>query len=240
MVKYYFLLSTLFLFACQERSECFSSWKKSSVKQADLEVFNSITLPDYLDVYWKQSTEYKIEITGSEKLIPYLTWELAGDTLNISYQSKCEWLRNHRNRIAVTITSPQLEYVEMVGSSTFESIDTITNNFTFSTFINYEDHKILVKNDASYFKINGGASVLNISGTTHFTYFYSFGFGQINAKSLFSPHAYIDNASLSTTEIYSDSLLEIKQQKSGTINYYGNPDSIRILHQSGEGPIINR
>jgi hypothetical protein len=228
------MLSSI-LIACEKPSGCHENWRRTTEKTASLEPFNHLVFPSYLTVNWEYGMEYKVKLIGNEKLLNELNWNKTSDTLIFDYIPKCEWLRNHRDRIFVTITSPSISSVILQGSTKFSTSDTIRSEFKFGAFNNYENHILLINNNRTYIQLHAASPTVTASGFTQEALYYAVGSSRLKCKSLIANWVYMDNFSSSPIQIYSSDTIEILQNGSGDISIWGNPSTLNILNESGSG-----
>ena len=114
------LLIGLMISSCQKGHEmdCFKSNGKETQQTRTLNPFLFINIKDKVDVIINEGNEFKAVVSGGEHLINNIKTEVKENTLYISNTNKCNMVRGYKRRYSVTITLPQLKYLENKGSNT--------------------------------------------------------------------------------------------------------------------------
>ena len=221
--------------SCEKPGGCGENWSNKIEKTTIVDAFNHIEFPSYLEVYWVKSNDFKIHHSGNPKLLEELTTQYKSDTLVFDYVPKCEWLRNHRNRIQLTVHSPTLSSVIIRGSSTFETLDTLTNEFKFGAYDNFENHRLLINNNRTYIQLHAAAPTVEAFGKTDSALFYSVGSSRLKAQFLQTDWTFLDHFANAPSQIHVNGTLEISQKGSGEVCVWGDPQNVVILSNEGSG-----
>jgi hypothetical protein len=114
------LLIGLIFSSCQKGHEidCFKSNGKETQQTRTLNPFQFINIKDKVDVIINEGNEFKVVVSGGEHLINNIKTEIKENTLYISNTNKCNMVRGYKRRYSVTVTLPQLKYLENKGSNT--------------------------------------------------------------------------------------------------------------------------
>ncbi|MBO72479.1 MAG: hypothetical protein CMD35_02575 [Flavobacteriales bacterium] len=230
----------LFALACKKENNCFISSGKSDSQTTDLDMFSSIEINDFMDVSWKKSSEYKVEIQGGENFIPEISHEVNNGKLTLENNNGCKFLRRNVKNISVTVYCPSFDTLSVRGSGEINFQDTIQNNLWINCIANQGSMNLKIKNNYTKFYLESGSNEIKINGSTRYCNYYNSGINHFYAKSFEVDSFRCHSRSKGVTEINVKSWLHIEQNGDSDINYWGNPSIVNITSYLGNGDIINR
>lgn len=231
------LLIGLIFSSCQKGHEldCFKSNGKEIQQTRILNTFQFIAIKDKVDVIINEGNEFKAVISGGEHLINNIKTEVKDNTLYISNTSKCNMVRGYKRRYIVTVTLPQLKYLENKGSNTVSfyngsALDTLeikaASPGTIRIYGDFEQIKSASQSNGDIY-LNGSTNHLNTFMTGN-PFFYG-------ENMMIKKHAFIESKSighcylnLSNTQNF-----EYRLWEKGNIYYYGTPQNIINKTNSG-------
>ncbi len=207
------LLLFIFIFlGCYEHG-----LKGSGILTSDeraLPVFNEIKLGGAYKVNIFFDKEYKIKLSGDDNILPYATTNVQGKILQIDTDKK---YRSQRD-ITLNIYTPSLEKISLSGAGTVNVPGLNTESFITET---------------------SGAGNINLSGYVKYLTISLSGTGKVDAKKLNTYNAKVRISGAGSVDINTENELDATLSGVGSINYYGEPKSIK-KNISGIGSIKKR
>ncbi len=240
MKKLIYILFPCIFIACKKDNQCFSGPGKESVINEELGEFNSLTINNFMDVYWKQDIENSIQIVGGDNYINQLTCNISQGHLELKNTVNCKFLKKETDRIKITITSPSLDSVTFKGTGLFETLDTIKNYIYIASIANQGSIKLITNNNRVKFYLESGSTDLSLKGKTQYADYYNSGFNHFYAKTWEVDSFRLHSRANGITQIKAKEWLHIEQNGDGDIEYWGNPSFIEVTSYLGNGAIIKK
>jgi Putative auto-transporter adhesin, head GIN domain len=177
--------------------------------------FTKVDASGALNVVIVAGKDFKVELESEQKELDEIETKLDGDTLKI--YSKKDW-SSSKNQVAVRISLPKLEGVEISGNS-----KGVVSN------VKSEDFSIVVN----------GASSVKISGETVNSDITANGASKIEAEAFKTENTTIEVNGASTANIYASNLLTANAYGASSVSYVGNPKNVEKT-TSGAGSVSEK
>jgi Putative auto-transporter adhesin, head GIN domain len=108
--------------------DCFQSAGSFKTVKRNLEAFDMIELRDYIQIELYDTTEYFVEITAPQNLIPEIETNIHNGKLKIENKNTCNFVRSYKNRITVRIYAPQFNDIQNYCTGDIKCINTISSS----------------------------------------------------------------------------------------------------------------
>ncbi len=230
----------LFLFlGCkrENRCDCVKGTGKKTTEVRKLEGFTRIYMEGKLDVYFTQSYDstYGVSIEGGANLLGLIRTKVMGDTLRISNDNKCNWMRNYKKGgIKVFVKAPHIYFIENYAAGDFQCENTITENILDYSVRSAGNVNLNVNCNQAIGHMHGSGDV-NISGQAHEHDVHATGQGFVNATDLSTFYTWIHYNSSGEAKVQASGKLVALIYASGNVYYTGNPPSLETaLYGSGK------
>lgn len=232
-------IGLLSLVACsKERADCFEGRGEQATELRPLEAFHSLHLEDRMDVLLVQDSSNFMEVTYGANGLGGIVGTIDGETLRISEDNRCDWMRKQNPLPEVRIHYKDLNHIlsENSGSVLFE------NDFEGDSLkIEVEDVSgsmaIKANCDALDLIAHTGATDIQAEGTCGYVYIYNSGYAPIHAEGLVSRTASVHNNSTGDTYVNAWETLYYQIYHQGNVHLTG-PASIVKWYQSGGGEVV--
>lgn len=228
---------TLVFASCERGNNCFVYPGNKTEKTIALDNFDTINVNYLMDVEWYESNDHYVKVFAGENHINQIEATVANNTLELSNNNKCEWIRGRIKEIKVKVYSNKINKLIFRNNGSFTARDTVKNDFELDCFINQGSINLLIDNSHCTLAMESGGTDLNISGQSDFVYLYNLGINHFNGFNFAVKDFHINNASAGLNNIFATNSLLIEQNGTGNILYKGNP-ALNISAQSGKGKVV--
>lgn len=235
----FILLIISSFFACNKKDlgDCFKSTGEITEETREVGAFSKIIIHDNIDIILEPGTAKYLQVSAGKNLLEKIITKTNGDTLIISNNNSCNWVRNYSTPITVNIPVEHLSEIEYRSIGNINCSDTI---FTDSLTINvYEGAGTLNVLTSSYLvrsNLHYGTADIKISGKCVLSFVYSASFGLIDNRKLNCKMVYVTTKSSNNIYLNAEQSLSANIENIGNIYYSGSPNI--SLQQSGSGQLI--
>ena len=226
------------LAACAKReSPCLKSSGRQVVISEELPSFNHLKLLGKLDLNLVKGDQEKILLEAGENLIPFIRYYAFQDTLFISNENSCSWLRAFDSKLTVSLEATQLKSLVIESSGEIRSDDSllssdivITNNFGGGNV------ELYLSNDSTHIYSLGGAAHINLKGRSNYLYAFQSALAPLQLSDCDVNVLHVRSESPADCKVKTRNLLITEIRSSGSICYVTKPDSF-ISVKSGTGNV---
>lgn len=237
------MISALFLLSCKpEKNKCLKSTGEVVIEERNLqEGFNKIFLSENIDLYLIQDTINKLTFEAGENLMPFLSSELSNNSLSLSNNNSCRFLRSYKVPVKARLHLKELKYLFFSGSG-----DVISENqlsfpaITFESKDGSGEVDINVQTDSLFIVQHTGPAHFNLKGNSHYQYIYTGGNGWFYGKDLQSDTTHVNNSGTGSVEVNVKNKLIVELKLLGDVIYYGDPNEVVVSTNEGRGKIIKK
>ncbi len=234
------LIAALFLSGCQKENmgDCFKSTGSVQIELRTLEAFSRLETEDNINVFIRFGDAHKVEIEAGEHLLSMIETEVREGTLFIRNNNTCNWVRDFKKPINVTIWCNQLHELIARGYGTVQTLDTIRQQkFYAEQWLASGVVKLLLATEEVYIKSHTGPADYECSGKTNFLYAYNSSAGILDLQQIKANEAFIWSKGTGNIYIHVSELLEAQIENVGDVYYLGSPSTI-IRSGNGEGNLL--
>ncbi len=230
-------LLPLFLFSCakENQGDCFKSYGDEITETRMIPEFNAIYTGDKIDIVYRQSTAFYVEVSFGENIIHHIKTEVVDGVLNLSNNARCNWVRDLSKKPEVVVYAPGFSLLENRGTGNIEFADALEwDKFVYDQWDS--NGNVLLRLDVADAEIqmHTGSSRVEVRGIAGKALLYSACFGKLFASEFITPFAGVNNSSFQPMEVYSNGYLYGAIYARGDIRYAGNPTEIvSVIEGSG-------
>lgn len=227
------------LVGCGTKSPCLKGQGEIISQVFPISGFNEISVYDNINVELKEGPE-SVKVEAGENMMPYIKLRRIQKVLELHNDNKCEFLRNYKSKVKVTISSPNIEKFTYYGIGDITSIDTLKYlNFLLESHEGMGNINLTMVSNNILVKEHSGSANITITGSTNYAYYYLRSTGWFDFKNLISNEVYTVHQGYGDISLYSENDLRIEKNSYGNIEYYGNPN-LNVVFDKGPGIIIKK
>ncbi len=204
------------------------------------EPFRKIEFDNSFEVRFHRSDSFRVVATGNEKFIEEMKYRFAGDSLVVKNDARATWLYPQDNKIVLDVYCDSLMQIRANETCNLTTVDTLYSANLFlivGSKLNIANLKVNCE-IFGYYNAFPCGGVMEFSGKTRQLNIWNDALMEVHAAHLTAQFAYIENLSGGSSRIRVEQGLEYKIRDRGDIFLSGNPPSITVLEDSGEGELI--
>jgi hypothetical protein len=191
----------------------FSGLVFAGEQSRDVSAFTTIRTKSALNLIVEVGKEQSIKVNGDAKFQDSITTEVRDGELLITSKQKNGFKINDHDQVIVTMPTLKIFRMEGVGATELRQIS--GDNFE----LYYE-----------------GAGLVTVQGKVKHFKLRAQGVGMVDAKALLAEEADISLEGVGAAKVYASEKLRAELQGIGSLNYYGNPRSVK-KNVSGIGSV---
>ena len=244
MLRNFIFIALLFsTFSCKKAEDraCAKSVGDYVTEERSLAPFSALQLFDGIHYQLVQDSLSKVVIHCGENLINFIETDVENETLTITDQNKCVWLRELPVDIRVEIHYSTLDYVYNESHGLTETIGThVGEELTWENWHVSGKTKLTTELEECTLRISAGASELDIDGAVQSLWATQSGQGRILAQKVTPTYCWADNKGTADMRINiaQDGQLDYIIDSFGNIIYSGEPSTIQEIDMNGSGVLI--
>jgi hypothetical protein len=236
---FFILFSTLFSCKKENKCDCLNSTGDIITEERNLGAFENIILNDDVNLFIRQDTFYSCKVEAGENLLSEIVTEVSDNTLKISNNNSCNWVRSFKKKVNISLTFPKLYYIEYNGSGTIVCPDTLfADSIRVDSWDGTGSIQMVINTNMSRFNLHTGPADINISGFSGVNYLYFAGNGKADLSNLQNGYTFITSKSTNDTYINVSKELDAWIDYVGNVYYKGNPYSVKTKY-TGSGRLIH-
>lgn len=226
--------------SCKKKNigDCFKSTGEITEQDREVGQFTKIIVHDNVNLVLENSESGILTVSAGENLLDKIITQKNGDTLVISNNNSCNWVRDFNIPITVYLPVSNLSEIAYRSIGDINCTDTI---FSDTLYINVFEGagtiNILTNTYAIHTSLHYGTADIKLSGRCTLSYVYSAGWGRIDNRALISKQVYVGNISSNDIYLRAENTLAATIDGIGNIYYTGNPANISF-NQIGSGQLI--
>lgn len=225
-----------------EDRSCFKSAGSIVTIDFPLENFNELFLYQNLSYHLVPDSVNFARVTGGENLVKHLGYVYEENTLSISNENKCNFLRSYSHKIHVELHYKSIQRIEYMGSMNLTNNQSVEGEYL-NLFINKGSGSVDLNLNTQYCNANvvEGVGDYTLRGQVGYGHFQleDNGFADISELNV-TGAIEITSRSLGIMKCRADGVpLKVTIIGTGDVWYYGTPSSIE-LNQLGSGQLIHQ
>ncbi len=237
------LIFTVFcaFLSCKKKSSCLKSTGSNITEIRTLSTnISSIILKDNVNLVLTQDNNLSLKVEGGTNLLPYVNTKIDGNTLTITNDNKCNFLRTYSKDITVYLTTPNINTINYTGYGNITSTNTFTiDKLNFETRNGTGSINLSLKVNNLKIIQHAGPADFTINGSANNTYIYTGGGGWFYLKNLASNAIHVNTNGEGDVQVNPIQTLLVELTSIGNVMYYGNPVLTVSVH-TGRGKIIKK
>ncbi len=211
--------------------------KKNEEKNVEISSFTELNVEVPFDIIFTQGDAATLKIEADAATLEIIDVVQKGDILTIKIKDN-----HNKNTKAgdskIFVSTAALKTINIAGSGSFTSTNTITTNETITTSIAGSGN-IDAAIQSSELKADiAGSGNITLKGTTKKVNFSIAGSGNFVLTDLIAEDVTGDIAGSGSAKVYANNLLEASIAGSGDIIYSGNPKDVK-KNVAGSGKVID-
>lgn len=207
--------------------DCFKNTGSITTEERVTAPFTYLILQNNVDIFLSSGPAYSIKVTAGKNILPGIKTELSGQTLTISNENTCNWVRSYESPIEVYLEVPELDSILYQSSGNVTSLNQFKSEYLKVDVIEGGGSiNLWVDLHESMYNLSYGTTDLTVRGYSHISHLYSDGYGPANLSQLNTEFAYINNSSTNDIRVRSNLSLQVTIRNVGDVYYSGNPATI--------------
>ncbi|HQU96314.1 MAG: DUF2807 domain-containing protein [Saprospiraceae bacterium] len=195
-------------------------------KSYNISDFSNLNLKVLGDVYYEQSSNVYLKVTGSSDLIEKLKVSSENGTLSIELDNPKSFAINKKDLI-FKVGSPKIEHLNFNSIGTFYLKNAFKNEKLSITNNGVGQIKIDDCQVSTFNLTSKGVGTMEIEGISNQTIIHSEGMGKIDCSNFKSENAKVINIGIGDISVYAKNNLDIEIGGVGNVKYYGNPIDVK-------------
>lgn len=205
----------------------------------NLDTIEEILVNDVFDIILVNDSNYSVTVVAGENRIGGFRNSEAGRLLVLEDHNKYKWLPEY-NRIRLEIRFPDLKRITLEAPSSIKTRDTLyISNFQLYSLGKTAEMDLNLKGGTLYM-VTGSDNfgVYHLSGQVNHCSLWPRGSSIVHAENLESRKCVVKSNTIGATRVYPLRELHVRMNTLGDVLYRGNPDTVIIEEQSGEGKLL--
>ena len=192
-----------------------------------MEDFNEVVIASYFDVDIRKGDDYSISVKGKDRFLDEVYVNQVGDKLEVKYrEDNWRWWRDrNEEKVALIITMPELEYLEMSGDCDGEIVG--FNNDEITIKVTGESELFLDLYPRELELELTGAAEVEVRGAAHEATVELLGASNYKGFGFIAKRISLDAVGASKAEVYGEDEIEIDAAGVSKVRYRGT-SNVRI------------
>jgi len=201
--------------------DCFKSTGDIIKESRPISFFNALDVEKKVDVIIRQGTPEEIIVEAGENIVGGITTRIENNTLYITNENKCNWVRSYSNPVNVYVTTNRLRQIYQRGNGHITSDGTLHFDTLYMETWSSGDIKLAVESDLIEDRQHVSVGDVELTGTTRHLYVYNNGNGFCRSTGLDALTSQVDSRGTGDSHVKVDSLLQYSISGMGNIYLYG-------------------
>ncbi len=223
------LIITLLAISCSKTNpgDCFKNTGSVSTEVRVATPFSYLHMNNNVDVFLTYDQNYAIEVRAGKNIIPGIKTTIQGNTLTISNENTCNWVRSYNSPIEVYISVPKLDSIVYQSSGNLTSVNQfVGDSIKLDVLEGAGSINLWIEMIKSRINLSYGTTDLTIKGYSHINYLYAEGYGPADLSELQTEFTYMTNNSTNNCRVRSRLQLHVEIFNVGDVYYSGDPQEI--------------
>ncbi|MEX0981587.1 MAG: DUF2807 domain-containing protein [Bacteroidales bacterium] len=231
---------TFILTGCEK--VIFSGEGEVVILQEEFDSFSKISFYDIFAVELRSDSIFSVEIETRERYLDQISFSVDSGNLVLHDHNKVKWLPDYSWPV-VRISFPELtDQILLESPVIMTTRDTLhAPSLNILSLGKTGDLNLAIDTDKFQFTTGSDNSgYYRFSGRTTYSKMWPRGSSIIDASGLEASHCYIYNNSIGDCTVRVNIKLEARLNTMGNVYYYGNPQEVFLIEESGSGRLISK
>lgn len=242
MEKSIYLIAIVWIIAgCNkpDAPDCFTRAGEIAEETRELQNFNRIEIHDLIELtIVEDSSSTFAVVTANENLLDKIVTDVNGNVLTIDNENTCRFVRSFKNKVSIELHTSDLKALINYGQGNIQSENKLlTDDFFYEQNHGVGDVDLDLAADSVRIACHTGVGNVRLSGQTRVVDLFNGGYGTVDARSLQSEQAFVNNSSVRDIYVNFSQYLFASISLDGNIYYTGPSDAIDPSIQ-GNGELI--
>ena len=204
--------------------DCFKNSGSVSTQVRVASPFSYLHMKNNVDVFLTYTQEYSIEVRAGKNIIPGIKTSIEGNTLSISNENSCNWVRSYNSPIEVYIGLPRLDGIIYQSSGNLTSVNKfIGDSIKLDILEGAGSINLWIDMKKTRISLAYGTADVNVKGYSHLSYLYSDGYGPADLSKLQTEFTYMSSNSTNNCRVRARLELHVGISNVGDVYYSGDP-----------------
>ena len=238
----YIILLSLLLVSCEKLNpgDCFKNSGQVKEEKRELATFSYLNMNNNVDVFITYAPSYSVVVRAGSNVIPGIKTEVSQNTLTITNENSCNWVRSYDKPIEVHISTPVLDTIVYQASGNLTFVNEFrADSIKLDVLEGAGSIHLWLNTTISTCNLHYGTADLNVKGTVHISYLYSGGYGPADLRNLSTGYTFMTSNSTNNCFVNCSGELEVKLNNVGDVYYFGNPPTVSLFG-TGTGMLIKQ
>lgn len=218
--------------------DCFKSTGSIVKESRPVSYFYAIDVEKKVDVILRYGNSDEITVEAGENIIGGITTRIENNTLYITNENKCNWVRSYSNPVNVYVTTNHLRQIYQRGNGKISSDGILTYDSLYMETWSSGDIKLAVESDLLENRQHVSVGDVEVTGVARQLYVYNNGNGFCTMGNLQTKITQVDNQGTGDTYVKVDSILHYGISGIGNIYLYGPAQAQG--NTSGQGALFRK
>ena len=238
MKNIYFTISLVllvFMLSCRKENmkDCIKSTGDVITETRLFSPIDTILVQNNINLYLRYDSVESIIVEAGKNLMPFIETSIENKKLILSNKNKCNFMRNYETPIHVTVSIPDIKYIQLTGSANINSMNKLT--LTKSIIVNSGIGDINLDLEGGHILTQiYGSGGINLTGKAAVLEIYSTGNCFMHCENLMTGYAFIYSNTTGNIYVHAEKELGATIVGSGDVFYSGNPE-LKNIKISGKG-----
>ena len=240
MKKNYFILLlplSFVMFSCKKENmkDCIKSTGDIIIETRRFSPIDTILVQNNINLYLRYDSVESILVETGKNLVPLIETSIENKKLILSNKNKCNFMRNYETPINVTVSIPDIKFIQTTGAANINSLNRLT--LTKSRIVNSGIGDInLDLNGGHILTQIYGSGGINLTGKAAVLEIYSTGNCFMYCENLITGYTFLYSNTTGYIYVHAEKELGATIVGSGDVFYSGNPE-LKNIKISGKGKL---
>lgn len=224
---YIFIIMLISVSCGKDPGGCFRSTGSITTETRQVEAFRYLQMENNVDVFLTYNASQKVEVRAGENIIPNIKSSVSNQTLTISNENSCNWVRSYDKPIEVYISTPVLDSIVYKASGNLTSTNQFEgDSIKLDILEGAGSINLWLDMRRSIFNLSYGTADLTVKGYSHISQIYSEAYGPADLRDLRTEFTYLTNNSTNNCYVWATLELECIIENVGDVYLWGNPPTV--------------
>lgn len=207
--------------------DCFTSTGTIVTESRETEAFRYLQMENNVDVFLSYSTAQSVEVRAGKNIISGIKTTVVDQTLTISNENTCNWVRSYDKPIEVHISTSVLDSIVYQSSGNLTSSNQfIGDSLKLDILEGAGSIDLWIDMHRSMFNLSYGTADLTVRGYSHISHIYSEAYGPADLSNMRSVYTYLTNYSTNNCYVWATLELQVAIENVGDVYYWGDPPTV--------------